>query len=234
MALMRRICVIFATTALAALALTPPAPARVIELGGSASDLPRPACPRRGNDPLTCVGVTRTTAFQRKIGTRTAVFEAPTQGRVVGVTLRLAKPTTSEQRFFNRRAGGTSRVKVSVLREGRDLYHRVTGESEEFRLTPYFGRTVQFPLKTSLFVRRGYVVALTVPTWAPILATASSATSGLGQNDAWRASRRKGRCGGADTLRDTAASHEEVWQFRCLYRTERLTYTATMITKPRP
>ena len=54
------------------------------------------------------------------------------------------------------------------------------------KLRPYFGRTSQFPLATSIPVKKGQVIAITVPTWAPALGT------GLGGDTSWRASREKG------------------------------------------
>ena len=51
---------------------------------------------------------------------------------------------------------------------------------------------MQFPLAKSIPVKKGWVVALTVPTWAPALAV------GLGADTSWRASRGKGTC--EDTL----------------------------------
>ena len=75
-----------------------------------------------------------------------------------------------------------------MLRPGRKLYHRVTGKSQIQRLEPFFGTTVQFPLGRSLNVRKGYVIALTVPTWAPALAV------GLGNDTSWRASRPGDAC----------------------------------------
>jgi hypothetical protein len=86
------------------------------------------------------------------------------------------------------------------------------------RLESYFGQKVQFPLDRSIPVKKGYVVALTVPTWAPAL------TQLLDDGSSWRASRAKNRCN--DTDSQTA-------QYRCLYKA-RLTYSATLITTPRP
>ncbi len=57
----------------------------------------------------------------------------------------------------------------------------------------YFGQTVQFPLGRSLTVKKGYVVALTVPTWAPAL------TQLLDDGSSWRASRAKDKCNDTDT-----------------------------------
>ena len=93
-------------------------------------------------------------------------------------------------------------------------------------LTPYFGQTVQFPLGRSLNVKKGYVIALTVPTWAPAL------TPLLTDHSSWRASRPQGKCN--DTGTQTAQlALELVAQYRCLYKA-RLTYSATLITRPVP
>jgi hypothetical protein len=103
----------------------------------------------------------------------------------------------------------------------------VTGQGPPQQLEPYFGTTVQFPLGRALNVRKGYLVALTVPTWAPALAV------GLGNDSSWRASRAEGKC--ADTSGQTAQQAlGAIVQYRCLYRTARLTYSATLITTPTP
>jgi hypothetical protein len=103
----------------------------------------------------------------------------------------------------------------------------VVAEGEPKKLQPYFGTTAQFPLQTSLRVHKGDVVALTVPTWAPALAV------GLGGDTSWRASRGRGKC--EDTSAQTAQLRaEQLAQYFCLYRTARLTYTATLVTAPKP
>ena len=86
------------------------------------------------------------------------------------------------------------------------------------RLTPYLGQIVQFPLGRALNVKKGYVIALTVPTWAPAL------TQLLTDQSSWRASRPKGKCD--DTGAQTAQTAlKAVAQYRCLYKA-RLTYSA--------
>ena len=86
---------------------------------------------------------------------------------------------------------------------------------------------MQFPLSTALNIKKGHVIGLTVPSWAPALAL------GMGNDTSWRASRARGNCAEPGTqsaqldLRDLA-------QYRCLYRTARLTYSATLITTPKP
>jgi hypothetical protein len=97
------------------------------------------------------------------------------------------------------------------------------GDSQ--KLQPYFGSVPQFALQKSIRVRKGWVVALTVPTWAPALAV------GLGSDTSWRASRGRGKC--EDTAAQTAQLRaDQLAQYFCLYRTARLTYTATLIADP--
>jgi hypothetical protein len=66
-----------------------------------------------------------------------------------------------------------------------------------------------------------------VPTWAPALAV------GLGNDSSWRASRGRGKCNDTSTQTAQQAPGLTV-QYRCLYRTARLTYSATLITTPTP
>ncbi len=52
---------------------------------------------------------------------------------------------------------------------------------------------------------------------------------GLGGDTSWRASRAKGKCD--DTQTATAQTKvRDLAQYYCLYRTARLTYTATLVT----
>ena len=83
------------------------------------------------------------------------------------------------------RLGGTLR-RLEASRPARRDDLAVLDDLNTFKVESYFGRTVQFPLYTSLLVHKGYVVALTVPTWAPALAI------GLDNRNAWRASRING------------------------------------------
>jgi hypothetical protein len=208
--------------AAAVLIAAAPASARIIELGASAVQA-APSCP---SSP--CQAISRTTGYQARIGTQRDVFVAPTTGRVVAWTVTLGKPGTKQRQFFDTRLGGKASANITVMRMDKKLNARIVSQSPVEQLEPYFGQTVQFPLRESLYVRKGYVVAITVPTWAPILS--------LGQtNDtAWRASRRNKP---ADKCLDTETQTAQtvvgaLGKFQCIYRTARLTYSATMITYP--
>lgn len=212
-----------APASLAALALVSAAPAqaKIIELGKTAQE-PTPSCPAR-----PCLAVSRTTGYQAKVGAERGLFVVPETGKIVAWTVALGSPTRKQIEFFDETLGGPASAGISVLRPGRKLYGRVTGVSPVEQLQPYFGETVQFPLGRALNVRKGYVVALTVPTWAPALAV------GFGNDHSWRASRTKEQC--QDTATQTAQTTPgALTRFVCLYRTARLTYSVTLITEPRP
>jgi hypothetical protein len=216
------------TTAVAALLvvlLAPAAaPAKTIEVGraSEAEELPQPSCP---NSP--CFAVSRTTGYQAKVGTNRGLMKIPENGRIVAWTIRLSKPGPRQVSFFSERLGGKPSAGIAVLRPGRRLYGRIVAQSPVVDLNPFLGQTVQFPLETSIPVRKGSTLALTVPTWAPALAT------GLGGDTSWRASRPAGDCD--DTSTQTAQTDiRDLAQYRCLYQRVRLSYSATLITEPKP
>lgn len=215
---------LIAVGALVLLALAPAmAPASIRELGKLAADpMPPPSCPT-----TPCLAVSRTTGYQARAGDVRGPTVAPRTGKIVAWTITLAKPGAKQVSFFNENLGGPSSAGISVLKPGKSLKWRVSGQSPIVSLQPYFGTTVQFPLDRALTVRKGYVVALTVPTWAPALAV------GLDNKNSWRASRPKGTCD--DTQTQTAQLvRGDLTQYRCLYRGVRLTYTVTMVTIPNP
>ena len=206
-----------------ALALLPAAPAgaRIIEIG-SASAPGAPSCP---SNP--CQAVSRTTGYQAKVGAKRQVMTAPTDGKIVAWTITLGSPGKSQVNYFNDNFGGAATAGITVLKPGKKLRHKVNGHSPLQRLQPYFGTTVQFPLDRTLTVRKGYLVALTVPSWAPALAL------GMDSGTLWRASRLTSACDAPGKQSAQLGLGNQV-PYRCLYRTARLTYSVTMITTPKP
>ena len=202
----------------AVLTCAAPASARIVEIGGS--PWATPSCPS-----TPCYALSRTTGYQAKVVDSRSTYIVPANGRIVGWTIGLGNPDSRQIDFFDSNFGESS-AQLTILRRGKRLYHRVMGQTPVEKLQPYFGQKVQFPLTTSIAVKKGYVVALTVPTWAPAL------TQVLNDGSAWRASRAKGKCDDTDT--QTAQTRINTRkQYRCLYRA-RLTYSATLITSPKP
>jgi hypothetical protein len=211
-------------TALAvALALVAPAAAsaKIVEIGQVAT----PATPSCPTSP--CEVISRTTAFQSRIGATRQMFVVPNDGRIVAWTITLGKPGKKQQKFFEENLGGPAQAGITVLKAGDRKYGRVLAESPLQPLTPWFGQTVQFPLDTSLPVAKGTIVALTVPTWAPALGL------GLGRDHVWKASRDVGACDDTQT-QSAQTDMNDLTRYKCVYRTARLSYSATMITTPVP
>lgn len=203
----------------AALAVPATAAAEVIEVGAVPPATPA-SCPTR-----PCLAVSRTTGYQAKVGATRGLMTIPRTGRIVAWTINLGNPGAQQTTFFNQRLGGESEAQITIIDPRRKLRSRVVAQGEPQKLQPYFGSTPQFPLTRSIRVHKGEIVALTVPTWAPALAV------GLGADTSWRASRGRGKCD--DTSLQTAQMHDnQLAQYFCLYRTARLTYTATLIPDP--
>ena len=209
---------IIAAAFAAAIAVAPPASAKIVEVGRTDA---APACPAS-----PCLAVSRTTGYQIKVADERGSFVVPEDGKIVAWSVALGNPTAEQIAFFDRGLGGPASARLTVLRQGETLYSRVVTQTPVQQLAPYFGQTVQFPLGRTLNVKKGYVIALTVPTWAPAL------TQLLTDHSSWRASRGKGKCN--DTSTQTAQmALKNVAQYRCLYKA-RLTYSATLVTRPVP
>lgn len=207
-----------------ALALPATAPATLTEVGVIPATTPvtTPSCPA-----TPCLAVSRTTGFQVKVATARSLEAAPRAGTVVAWTIMLGKPNATQIKYFNANEGGPSEAGLAVLQPVRkpNLTYKLIAQSPPVKLEAYFGETAQFPLETTLPVKKGDIVALTVPTWAPALAL------GFGQDTSWRASRAKGTCGSTSAL----STHTQIGsavQYYCLYQTARLTYSATLISTP--
>lgn len=212
--------VAIAVAGCAALALPASASAEIIEIGKAAEAAP--SCPAR-----PCLAVSRSTGYQAKVGPTRGVMVIPQDGRIVAWTIALGKPGKKQTTFFEEKLGGESTAQITILNPRRKLRSRAVAQGDLQKLTPYFGSTVQFALEKSIPVKKGWVVALSVPTWAPALAV------GLGSDTSWRASRGRGKC--EDTQTQTAQTlPNQMAQYFCLYRTARLTYSATLVTDPKP
>jgi hypothetical protein len=204
-----------------ALAAPAVASADIIEIG----KLDPPAVPSCPGQP--CLAVSRTTGYQVKVGATRGLMTVPQDGRIVAWTISLGKPGKKQTDFFDSKLGGESQAQLTILNPRRKLRSRAVAQGDLQTLTPFFGTTAQFALTKSIPVKKGWVVALSVPTWAPALAV------GLGTDTSWRASRGRGTCD--DTSTQTAQTlPNQLAQYFCLYRTARLTYSATLVTDPVP
>ena len=207
-----------AATLAVAVGAAAPASAKIIEVGRTDAS---PACPA-----TPCLAVSRTTGYQIKVADERGDFTVPRDGMLVAWSITLGTPTKKQINFFNKGLGGTASAGITLLRQGKHVYSRVMATGPIEQLQPYFGQTVQFPLATAIPVKKGWVLGLTVPTWAPAL------TPLMTDHSAWRASRPAKKC--SDTATQTAQTQRlDLAQYNCLYKA-RLAYSATLITNPAP
>jgi hypothetical protein len=228
MAHMRRISIaVLASLAALALILPAVAPATLTEVGviGATTPATAPSCPGGAGNP--CLAVSRTTGFQVKVGSERNLLSAPRAGTIVAWTISLGAPNATQIKFFNENEGGPSEAGIAILapQPKPNLTYKLVAQSPMVKLQPYFGKTAQFPLETTIPVKKGYVVALTVPSWAPALAL------GFGADTSWRASRPKSGCKSTSS-QTTQTTVGSAVQYYCLYQTARLTYSATLISTP--
>jgi len=224
MAMMKRTYpAIFAILVLA-LALPAVAPATLAEVGvipPTTSPETVPSCPAS-----PCLAVSRTTGFQLKVAKNTTLMTVPRSGSIVAWTVMLGKPNATQIKFFNANEGGVAEAGVAILRAQKPkLTWKLIASSPTVKLQPYFGKTAQFPLERTIAVKKGDVVAMTVPTWAPALAL------GFGKDTSWRASRARRQCA-STSAQSTHTSIGSSVQYFCLYQTARLTYSATLVSTP--
>jgi hypothetical protein len=214
-----RALIVAACAALACAAAPSAASARIVEVGQAPTEAV-PTCPAS-----PCLAVSRTTGYQAKVVDSRAHYVVPADGRIVAFSIRLGAPNKRQIKFFEDNFGKAS-AGLTVIRRGERLFGRVVAASYVYQLSDYFGQTVQFPLDRALNVEKGNIIGLTVPTWAPALSTLTD------DGSSWRASRPLNGCDNTD--RQTAqTSVGALTQYRCLYKA-RLTYTATLITNPKP
>jgi hypothetical protein len=224
MADMKRISIAVLASFALGLALPALAPATLAEVGVIPTTTPAtvPSCPAS-----QCLAVSRTTGFQVKVGSERNILSTPRAGTIVAWTITLGNPNATQIKYFETNEGGPAEAGIAILAPQRkpNLTYKLIAQSPLVKLTPYFGKTAQFPLETTIPVKKGYVVALTVPTWAPALAL------GFGNDTSWRASRPKAGC--KTTSSQTAQTEiGTAVQYYCLYQTARLTYSATLISTP--
>lgn len=224
---MRRLFALFPAAVMLSLLLPAGSLGKLAEVGLLTETVPAtvPSCPTP-----TCLAVSRTTGYQVRVGSSRDPVFAPRNGVIVAWTISLGKPTSTQVKYFDTNEGGSASAAVAILRpeRGRKALHyslKLISQSPVVALQPYFGTTAQFPLASTLPVKKGDVVALTVPTWAPALAL------GFGKETSWRASRLSKQCAVTNTQTSQTKVGSAV-QYACMYETARLTYSATEISTP--
>jgi hypothetical protein len=197
--------------------------ARKVAVLGQTQNTPAPACPQS-----PCEAVGSVTGFQSTAGAVSEPFVAPFNGKLVAWSISLSKPKASQQSFFNNFYGSPPEGRISVIQQVPDKHpprYELLRQSPTVVLTSFLGSDVTFALDQPLNVKRGDIVALTIPTWAPAFAV------GLTDSSGWRASRKVGKCTRTADIKDSRPQQKvgSNKQYGCFYKTARLLYTATVV-----
>jgi len=225
---MRKKLLVTTVTIAAALLAVSIALGRVAELGTTLEDHTA-ACPDN------CQAIGQVSGFQIQQGSRKNAYRLRSYGKLVAFSIKLGKPNASQIQFFNKLFGGPPQVMITTLKpyvpkkgeKRQPNKYLLAGASPLFDLSSYFGSEPTFALPRPLSIKPGYVVGITVPTWAPAFAV------NLGDDMQWRSSRDPKNC---DDVRQDAAQdiRGSARTYGCVYKTARLLYTVTYIPDPKP
>lgn len=211
-----------ALVALSPLVLVPSkAAAKVVEVGQPPLNL-QPSCePKPGN----CTAIGKVTGFQDTMGGTRNPYVVPQDGRLVSWGLALGTPGNWVD-FFNGVFGAGPKARVVVLRKAQgDNRYKLIGESETVDLEPYYGTAPSFALDGPIQVKAQDVVALTLPTWAPLFRV------NLAQDFSWRADRSSKSC---SKVRKGVVHSRGTRPYDCVFRTAQLLYYAEIDTGAAP
>jgi hypothetical protein len=229
-----------AASALAAAILLLPgaASASVIQIGQTKTPLVAPSCPK-GTSATNCnIVLERTTALQSKsdgVANPTVIKQ---NGWIVAFTVGISRLSSNNKTVhkllhgLDTSYGGTPRLQLTVLKPGPKGIYTVQAQSGQYHIIPFLGRILTEPLSlpnkfsafTALRVARGDVLALTVPTWAPVLTY--NLTAG---KFSYLQSRTTDctKAAGGQTAQMKVGSKK---RYACAYTGTRVQYSATEVT----
>jgi hypothetical protein len=251
---MKRFSLIIAAATVLAVALVPSlAAAAVIELGvnstGSpiASPLPCTTTGTGANATTTCpnntspvnylIILTRATALETVRDGNSYPTTVKQAGSIVAFTVGLSlldtnpKAQRADLVYLDGKFHGRPQVQISVLAPvgpRGQFGWKVVAVSPVVFVRQYLGEVVQIPLAASIPVQPGDVIALTTPTWAPVLTISLNP-----KKFAYRQSRRL-NCDLPPGISQAQATIGQFAQYKCDYAGTRAEYSATEITAPIP
>ena len=210
---------------------------QIFELGVPRTPLVAPVCPptvSASNCTIILTEVTALETLRDGVAYPTTVTRA---GRLVAFTVglsRLDKNTATAKQdvhFLDTTYGGTAQAGITVLKPvGKRKFRRwaVVASSPVYHLQPYLGTVVQFGLDASIPVVPGEVVALSTPTWAPVLSFNLPT-----RKFAYRQS-RTANCNHPAATTQAQTTVGQSARYLCNYAGTRVEYSATEVTNPVP
>jgi hypothetical protein len=191
-------------------------------------------CPNCSTITTCPVVLARTTGLETIAGGVDYPTTVKSAGNLVSFTLSLsrlggpASTRNSEISSLNRAFGSPPEAAVTVLKPvGAKNQRRwsVVSTSPVFPLSSYIGRSVELALSSSLAVKPGETIALTTPTWAPVLFPGTSSQYAYRQS-------RGSKCSSAPSPSAAQVKAGQSTRYLCNYRGVGVSYSANVIDAP--
>lgn len=202
-----------------------------VEIGATHSPVVAPVCPPGVSSSKCTIILTRVTALETLRDGVAYPTKVKQPGLITAFTVGLSQLSTNKKtqntyiHFLDSTYGGTSRLALTVLTPGggkkTQWRWKVVAQSPIYHVQPYLGSVVRIPLATPIAVSPGQVVALTTPTWAPVLTIDVN-----GKQFAYRQS-RKANCDNPPSSSQAQLTLGENTSYGCDYPGTRLEYSAT-------
>lgn len=202
--------------------------ARSAKVLGQGKPNQKPTCPNK-----RCQAMGRVTGFQTRLNGKRAIFKAPRTGHLVAWSIRLAKPDNERSRPYfeeiltSKRFGKDPYARMAIMKAEGKARFTLAKQTPAVRLNGSLGSTPIFTLRKPMRVKKGRVLALTVPTWA------TNYVVGAGRGSQWLASRNKERCDVSSTENAKKSRPQQgigsTRKYECRYNGERIIYWAYFV-----
>ena len=244
---MKRAVSALAAATLAAFALPGAAAAAELQIGITKSPLISPTCPANAQGNSCTIILEQVTAYETlRDGVATpdtikhsGVISSFTLG-LTGTNLITPAVLAAKDSQF----GGPPEAQLTALLPTgtpANPSFRVAAQSEVVKLRSELGKVAEFPLTSPLPVVRGEILALTIPTWAPVLSIEQNTTKfSYAQSRAKQTvavkdgttTKHVSSCNTTATTNLAQIVVGELSSYSCTYAGTRIEYSALEITTP--
>lgn len=200
---------------------------------GAIGKLPEPLC------PVNCSALAIGSGFQAEIDGVGNPYRIPFDGYVTKWKISLGSVTKSDRNFFQERFGRKPKAGISILKPvsvagTKQKEYKLMKRSPVEGLNKYLGDVASIALDHRIKVKKGWFVALTVPTWAPALATVDvgkPAKPDMGFS--WRASRERDTCAKNPNMKtsEPQTDPKSKRSYGCRFSGEQLLYRVKVTNK---
>ena len=208
--------------------------AQVVELGDQTpTKLVAPTCPSTVKPAACTIILTRDTALATIRDGVSYPTEVHKAGRIVAFSVGLSNLSTSTStrkkdiNYLNQTYGGDAQVELTVLKRAgrRGQRWTVVANSGIWHVVQYLGSVAQIPLLNSIEVVPGETIALTTPTWAPVLSINQTSSK-----FAYRQARGSKPVCNNPSSSNQAQKVGQTSNYPCKYGGTRIEYAATEVT----